>query len=206
MTDTIISVVRKGGCARITLESGKVLRVPHALYMMRKLYPGRALDTEAYAEWRRGAEYRPALDRAVKYLEGRERSKGEVIKCLLSCGYEQEAIDRVILTLEENHFLQDSRFAGLWVDARAQKLGRGRIRQELRMKGVDEDTVKRALDAFTEEDELEMATLQAEKLMRRQEDERKLINALVRKGYSFSIAKKALQNAGKTDLEAEWEE
>ncbi|MBO2517826.1 MAG: hypothetical protein CW338_11265 [Clostridiales bacterium] len=206
MTDTIVSVIRKGGCARVTLESGKILRIPHALYIMRKLYPGRQLDTKAYNAWRRTVEYRPALDRAVKYLEGRERSRGEVIKCLQTCGYEQEAIDRVILTLEENRFLQDSRFAGLWVDARAQKLGRNRIRQELRMKGVDEETARQALNAFSEEDELEMATEQARKLLRRQDDERKLINALVRRGYSFSIAKKALQNAGKADIEAEWEE
>lgn len=205
MKDTVVQVIRKGGCARVLLESGAVLRVPHALYEMRKLYPGREIDPEEYAAWRKTTEYQAALERAVKYIEGRERSEGEVRECLKKSGYEEEAVEKVILTLKENRILSDARFAGLWVDARAQKLGRSRIRAELMHKGIDADTAKAALSGFTEEDELEMAADQARRLMKRKSDPQKLLAALVRKGYSFSVAKAAMKKAGSEEADAEEE-
>lgn len=195
MEENILSVSRKGGCASVFLESGTVLRIPHAVYIQKKLFAGRRVDPERYRQWRETVEYKAALERAVKYLEGRERAEGEVRACLKRAGYLPGAIDQVLLTLKENRLLSDTRFAGLWVDARAQKLGRARIRQELRMKGVDEDTVRAALSAFTEEDETEMAAEQAKKLLRRCKDEKKLLSALARKGYSYSLARRALQLA-----------
>ena len=200
--EIIADVTRRGGCARVTFESGESMRVPNGLYLLRRLVPGRPLDTAEYLAWRKQYEFQVALERAVKYLEGRERSAGEVRECLLSRGYTEEVTERVILTLTENRFLSDSRFAGLWVDARAQKLGRNRIRQELNRKGVDGDTVRAALETFSEEDELENAVLQARKLMRRENDPRRLLAALQRKGYSYSIAKNALKRAG-TETETE---
>ena len=195
MTETISEVRRKGGCATVVFESGKTMRVPHALYMLDRLRPGQRIDPERYEAWRQETEFNAALERAAIFLQARERSSGEIRACLARCGYKEDVIDRVILTLTENRFVSDERFAGLWVDSRAQKLGRNRIRQELRRKGLSEETARRALECFTDEDETEQATLQARKLLRRTEDEQKIISTLVRRGYSFSVARRALTKA-----------
>lgn len=194
--EVIDQVRRKGGCATVVFESGQSMRVPHALYMLNKLRPGQAIDPDKYEKWRAGVEFQLALERAVAYIQNVERASGQVKSTLKRNGYHDDVIDKVLLTLQENRYVSDTRFAGLWVDARANKLGRNRIRQELRMKGVDEETTRRALEAFTEDDELEMAVMQAKKLQRRYDDEKKLLNAMIRKGYSFSVAKRALKMAG----------
>ena len=197
MTEVITEVRRKGGCATVVFESGKTMRVPHALYMLNKLRQGQEIDPEKYELWRSGVEFSLALERAAAFLQTRERASGEIRSCLARCGYRDDVIEKVILTLTENRFVSDARFAGLWVDARAQKLGRGRIRQELRMKGVNEEAVRQALDGFTEEDETEQARIRAEKLMRRETDDKKVLNALIRRGYSFSVARRAIEGARK---------
>ncbi len=199
MLEMITEVRRIGGRATVVFESGRVMIVPHGLYMLNKLYPGQAIDPEKYEAWRAGLEYGVALERAAAFLQSRERSSGEIRQCLSQRGYRDEVIEKVILTLTENRFVSDERFAGLWVDARAQKLGRGRIRQELRRKGLSEEAARKALECFTDEDETQQAILQAKKLLRHSNDEKKNINALVRKGYSFSLARKALAVAAEEE-------
>ncbi len=202
--NVVMSIRRANGIARITLDSGDVLRVPSALFTERRLHEGELLDTDEYAQWMTSRAYSHALDRAVKYLTTRDHSAREVRDHLRNAAYTADVIDMVLDTLMKHQVVQDARFAGLWVDARAQKLGRGRIAQELQQKGVDRDTVREALDCFTEEDELEQACIQAEKALRRTRgDMQKALAALVRRGYSFSMAKNALRKAQEDDADIE---
>ena len=99
-------------------------------------------------------------------------------------------------TLQLHDLVSDQRFAGQWVESRSKKYGRTRIAQELRMKGLDSEKARLALASLPEEEEQAQALRQAQKMARRfQYDAKKIAQALVRRGYAFSMAKQAAEEA-----------
>ena len=96
------------------------------------------------------------------------------------------------------NLLNDRDFAEQWVQSRSRKYGSSRISRELRMKGIDEDTASEVLENLPDDEQLLHATDFAAKKIRTRrsgEDPQKLKQrvtaAIVRRGYSWSIALKA---------------
>ncbi|MDY0013373.1 MAG: recombination regulator RecX [Rhodocyclaceae bacterium] len=83
-------------------------------------------------------------ERALRYLAQRDHSRAELIRKLASHG-EEEEISQVLARLDELGLLSDTRFAESFVRSRANRLGNGRLRQDLARKGVDRDTIELAL-------------------------------------------------------------
>ena len=113
----------------------------------------------------------------------------------------------VLYKLEREHLLNDADFARQWVEARSgRKLGRSRIAQELRRKGIDADEAEEALSAIGEDDQLADAIALAEKAAahaKPDEDPRKtyqrIAAMLARRGFRWDIAKEALAQVLQAD-------
>ncbi len=113
----------------------------------------------------------------------------------------------VLYKLEREHLLNDADFARQWVEARSgRKLGRSRIAQELRRKGIDADEAEEALSAIGEDDQLADAIALAEKAAARaksDEDPRKtyqrIAAMLARRGFRWDITKEALAQVLQAD-------
>ncbi len=194
--DKITDIQRKNGVTRIFLLSGETLRVPSALFLERRVRVNQEIDPEAYRRFVRQRGDAHALEAAMKFLALRERSEQEVRQRLLRACYEEETADKVIAALRNHHLLSDARFAEAWAHSRARKYGRARIAQELRGKGVSGDEVRSALEAIPEEEEYQQAVEQAKKLLRRlRNDQQKTALSLMRKGYSWSMARRAAEEA-----------
>ena len=99
---------------------------------------------------------RTLKQRAVAYLARREHSRAELAKKLAAYG-EQEEIDRVLNSLQEAKLLSDQRFAAAFVRSRAERFGAGRLRQELRQRGVEDNLVEQELAAGDMPGEIERA-------------------------------------------------
>ena len=147
-------------------------------------------------------DYPAALDRAVRMLAERPRSKKEIVDRLASVRFDEEVISLVIFKLEKENLLDDRDFAEQWVLSRGRKYGSARIRRELQAKGIDKDTVSSALETLSGEEQLEHASAFAAKKIHSQRsacDERKLkqrvVSALIRRGYSLDIAVRAYESA-----------
>ena len=147
-------------------------------------------------------QYRPALDRAVGMLAVRARSRREIEQRLLRAGYDEEVVSMVLYKLEREKLLDDEDFSVQWVESRKRKYGSSRIAMELRLKGVSAEAAEAALACCSEEDELETATSLARRKIKSDRDacdSRKLFQRvtafLVRRGYSWDIAKKAFEEA-----------
>ena len=147
-------------------------------------------------------QYRPALDRAVGMLAVRARSSREIEQRLLRAGYDEEVVSMVLYKLEREKLLDDEDFSVQWVESRKRKYGSSRIAMELRLKGVSAEAAEAALACCSEEDELETATSLARRKIKSDRDacdSRKLFQRvtafLVRRGYSWDIAKKAFEEA-----------
>lgn len=195
--DKIIDIQRKAGVARVTLLSGDTLKIPSPLFLERRLRVGEAIDPESYRLFMEKRGYHHAIEAAMKFLALRDRSMGEVRSRLKRSCYDEGTIEKVLAALANHQLISDSRFAESWAYSRSKKYGKARIAQELRSKGVSRQEAQAALEQISEDDELQRACEQAKKLSRRIDEPQKMLQALIRRGYSFSIARKALENMKK---------
>lgn len=201
--DVITAIKKERGKYRITINDADDVLVPSSLMRERPLKEGQQLDLEEYDNWLMVRQYRFALDRAVGYLAARARSKREIEQKLLLAGYRPCTVEMVIYKLQRENLLDDSDFARQWVESRQHhKLGRSRIAQELRRKGVSQEDTEEAMSIIEDEDQLSGAVALATKAAARikpDEDIRKATNRiaamLARRGYSWDIAKEAIRQA-----------
>lgn len=199
--DVITAIKKERGRYRVTINDSEDVIVPPSLLRERPLKEGQPIDLEEYDNWLMVRQYRFALDRAVGYLAARARSTREIEQKLLQAGYRPSTVEMVIYKLQRENLLDDADFARQWVESRqTHKLGRSRIAQELRRKGVSQEEAEEALSAIDDEDQLSGAVALAEKAAARikpDEDIRKassrIAGMLARRGYSWDIAKQAIQ-------------
>jgi len=143
----------------------------------------------------------------VSLLAQRPFASGELKQRLARLGCRPKTIEMVLHKLSSNSLLDDADFARQWATARANRnLGPRRIREELRRKGVSEADTAEAIDSLSGQDQLESATRLASKSMakaRPGEDPRKTAQRamamLVRRGYSYEIAKQAIASVRDVD-------
>ena len=198
--EVITEIRKERGRYRVTVSESEEFLVPVSLMRERPLHEGEPLDVEEYDKWLLLRQYRHALDRAVAYLAARARSRHEVEQKLLQSGYRPATAEMVLYKLEREGLLNDADFAQQWVEARAlRKLGRSRIAQELRRKGVSADEAEAALETLDDHEQLAGAIALAEKAAARikpGEDPRKaaqrITGMLIRRGYSWEAAREAV--------------
>jgi len=127
--------------------------------------------------------YRP---RSIKELETKLREK-EYSDCIIAA---------VIDHCTRLGYLDDARFAMQWAASRVRyrSLGKRRIEQELKLKGIDRLVIQQALqEAIPEQDERDAARNAAEKKLRTmtsidpQARKRRLAGFLERKGFTPDI-------------------
>jgi regulatory protein len=101
---------------------------------------------------------RTLKQRAVAYLARREHSRAELAKKLSAHGT-QEEIDSVLNSLQDAKLLSDQRFAAVFIKSRAERFGAGRLRQELRQRGVEDGLVEQELSIDDMPSEIERARI-----------------------------------------------
>ena len=109
----------------------------------------------------------------------------------------------VLYKLEKEHFLNDEAFATEYAASLSRRqMGRTRITQELRRKGIAPALIQQALESLDAEEADDAALVLARKLLRRYEREpdhrkamQKLLMAMARRGYGFEEARAAAQRA-----------
>ncbi|MBN2015371.1 RecX family transcriptional regulator [Candidatus Dojkabacteria bacterium] len=115
----------------------------------------------------------------------------------------QSYIKNIIKRLKSNGFIDDLEFAKWWVENRVSFKPRGKylIKQELRVKGVEKDLIEEALESsnLDHQKEYKLAQelgLKKKRILKNLSDirnKRKFLSFLMRKGFSYDIAKKVLR-------------
>lgn len=197
--DVVAGILRLKGKMRITVDGRPDLLIPISVFRNQPLSQGDILDLDIYIQNIAPYLYRHALDHAVKYLSVRARSRKEVETKLRLYGYPDDTVNMVLYKLEKTEVLNDSEFAQHWTQARSEKgLGKKNIARDLRQKGISRETAEMALAEVDEAQQLEKAKQLVEKWRPRYLNEdsrdaaRKLIQALIRRGYDWEISKTAV--------------
>jgi len=129
-------------------------------------------------------------------LTGRARSRQELADKLASREVPDEIATRLLDRFTEVGLIDDAAFARTWVEQRqaGKGLAKRALQQELRRKGVDDETVREALDEVDPEAEEEAARSLVRRKLRslaRFDDTtatRRLVGMLARKGYGAGTA------------------
>ncbi len=141
------------------------------------------------------AEPKAAMNRALRLLGHRERSRGELASRLHEDGYSDRLITETLEQLVELGYLDDTRFAEAFVRAkRFAGWGRMRMKQELKSKGVGSELVEAVLDSQVpdeEETERALAALDG-KDVTRPADASRALRRLLSLGFSYEVSCSAI--------------
>lgn len=172
--------------------------MPRALLRERPYRSGMPFDDDAFAALLRERSYPFAMDKAITLLSMRARTEKEIVDALRKNAYPDAAIARVMARLHEADYINDADFASQFSASRVSRgMGSRRIRMELRKKGVCSEVIDESIAALDEDDVRIAAVRIARKAaqgkdLRDRADRQRILAALARRGYDFSIAKQAL--------------
>jgi regulatory protein len=140
-----------------------------------------------------------SLQKARNYafilLKFRQRSAKEIIQRLKRKHFEDPVIKETVAFLKEHAFIDDTAFARAWVESRLKKpLGIRRIRQELRIKGIDNGIIERSIKELRPDysEEEVVSRIAADKFNRLkgiepQKAKQRIYSYLLRRGFSPDI-------------------
>ena len=135
-------------------------------------------------------------EKAIKLLSIRLHTAGQIYDKLKTRGFAQSEILAVLKRLEELKFLDDERFAQIFVDnlKRYKDLGYYGVKTKLLKARVPSEMAERALsEFFTVEDEVAVARRLAAKLKRQGRAEwKKLTRSLASRGFRTEAVRQVL--------------
>ena len=144
------------------------------------------------------------FDRAVKLLSLRTHFESELRAKLEKRGYVRSDVDEALERCRDYGYLDDGRAAEEYVATKRARSGWGRkkLEAELRRRGVGGDQLASALEAVSDDDELEQASRVAERAARRRDDRDSIARHLSRKGFSSRVILTVLERRARNDEEA----
>lgn len=148
------------------------------------------------------------LNRAVRFIEYRARSKGETRDRIRRWGYDDITGDQVVAHLEGCGLLDDREFARVFMGELLRKgFGLNRVRSELLKKKLQGDLIEEVLGEYPIAEELDRAIESAGALSARfkaadpSAARRKTVDYLRRRGYSWEVAVEACRRKCDVDTE-----
>lgn len=183
----------------VFLEGGDLLRITGAELLRFGLYKGMDLPPALVVELQAAAQKSELKQTAARMASGQMLSKKEVQRRLTKKGATEQEAEETADWLESLGAVDDAAYAG--VIARhyaASGYGPGRVRQELQKRGVSRELWDDALSQLPDSADAIDRFLQ-KKLSGRTPDRallKKLSDALLRRGFSWSDIRPALNRLG----------
>lgn len=184
---------------------GLAAEIAHAA----NLRVGDEVDEARLAELERRDRTWQAREAALRLLAVRPRSAVELARRLRMKGYGPDVAEEVIARLKELGLMDDAVFAGMLARDRVRLRPQGsrRLANELRQKGVDEETARAAIRETMEgeqTDERELARRAAARWKPRAGEEpaaarRRLHGFLARRGFDGDVIRDVLDETLKQD-------
>lgn len=183
----------------VFLEEGDPLRITGHEFLQFGLYPGMDLPPQLVVQLQAAGQRSESRVKAAQLASGRMLSRKELTDKLSRKGIDPDTAEETADWLESLGAVDDAAYAG--VIARhyaASGYGPGRVRQELQKRGVSRELWDDALSQLPDSADAIDRFLQ-KKLSGRTPDRallKKLSDALLRRGFSWSDIRPALNRLG----------
>lgn len=90
-----------------------------------------------------------ALSKAVGYISKCQKAKKEILKYLLTKGFDEIVCQQVIEKLEEYKFVDDEEYAKNYIKFKNKNNGSRKIAMELKQKGVDDEITSQSIEDYS---------------------------------------------------------
>ena len=187
-----------------------------------KLKIGKQLNDEDLKSLRRASEFGKLYQRALEYALLRPHSQKEMRDYLKKKtlnkavrvknqktgeyqtkqkeGFDASLVEPVLARLVERGYVDDERFAKLWIENRSIRKGisQKKLRLELQSKGISQDIIDACLSEGVRDEHKELEKVIAKKA-KKYPDEQKLIQYLLRQGFNYSDVLEALSTVSSSE-------
>lgn len=137
-------------------------------------------------------------NKALQMLGRRDHSRAELEQKLKAHTETPDEIPALLDDFEARGWLSDSRFAEQWTHYRSQRYGLGRLKQELRQRGVASEIIDASIEAVAENEESTARRLWQKKFGQSPADAKeraKQLRFLASRGFSTSVIYRVVNGA-----------
>ena len=140
--------------------------------------------------------YDEAKEKALKYLDYRSHSEHEIREKLMHAGAETDIIEQVCEFLLEYKLINDTDYAIRYSRdlQNLKRLGKARIRSELKKKGIENDIIEIALSELPEQEEAMLFELVKKRMKGNMVNREKVMRYFLYRGYSYDEIKNCINN------------
>jgi regulatory protein len=159
---------------------------------------GKELTEAELAGLKDDSTFGKAYARALDFIMRRVRSEKELRDYAWKKQWPAELTDRVMNRLRDKGYINDAKFAEIWVRHRAlgKPMSQRKVVQELKQKGIGEELITAALtDDKSDFDEIDALKRLIEKKRSKYDSQQKLIAYLAGQGFAYDAIKHALQQS-----------
>lgn len=197
---------RKKGRFLLTLEDGIFLRVTEEEILRFRLREGQELDEDTLAALKKSADASRTKVTAANMIAARPLSKKELQKRLVQKGSDAEHAEAAVEWLQDLGAVNDAAYASSLVRHYSSRgYGKMRIREELHRRGVPKELWEEALEELPDSGETLDALIQKKSRgdLSDPKERKRLCDALLRRGFSWSEVRAALGRYIDTDSVSE---
>lgn len=167
------------------------------------------INTDLFEEIIREDNYLKAKNSALRVIEKSYKTEREMFEKLVGLGYDEKTSARVMKFLKEYSFVDDNKYADMFIKGKSLLWGKSKIKYMLLKKGVSEEIVENGLNEIAHDMEVTSATKLAQKrynIIIKSESNiykiyRKLGDYLASRGYEYIIINNVLNKLIKVDTE-----
>lgn len=195
----VTDIRRKGRNIEVLFDDDTTLRCDRAFQLAKTFAVDQEIDAPILDRVRDQAALHDAEAASLRWLKARPRSRVEIERRLRKRDIPASVITTTLDNLEKHGHLNDRAYAAALTDDRVRRQSRSAalIQNELEAQGIDPSI---AADATAEIDDDGGALVLAMKRVSRFHGDwptfqRRVGAALTRRGYSYSVAKKAIRTA-----------
>ncbi len=161
-----------------------------------RLKVGQTIDGETLSQMQLDSEKNTAFDKALTHLSATRKTEKQIRQFLSRKGYLPNVQEFVVQKLKEYQFIDDSEYAGAYVESSLKRKGSRLVRMELKQKGLADEEIDAAFSSVDEEQELATAKRILEKYMRGKaldkNTRQKAYRHLLSKGFDADTVKEAI--------------
>ena len=200
--DSLAAQPDRAGRHTVRFEDGSVLRLYRQTIQDFSLYSGLELSDDQFQQLKKAASAMSAKMRAVRIVSASSVSMGDLEQRLIRKGEDPEQARKAVAWMAEMDLVDDEKTAHQVVDSCIRKgYGKARAKQALYEKRIPKEYWEAALADYPDQEDSIMEFLRARLRGSWEErDLRRAIDALIRRGHSYSQIRHALQEM---ELESE---
>ena len=196
LENEIVSILpQKKNKSRYTIKfkSGNVIGISEDCLISHKISVGQKLSPTSLSKIDNDERLQSIKFKALNYLSYRSRSKKEVNISLLKKGFHQDDIDKVLEELVAKGYLNDKAFAKTYARylIKTKRLGRIAVKNRFFVHSINQEVLNPILDKLYDKYPPELLIGEIVKKKKYPNDfdminDKKLVNHLKRKGFSWS--------------------